>query len=437
MMNLKKLSIVLIVLSLFLQTNVYAKLKMDTSNQNKLIIDISDGYYEKGRYYLQVDDEVTDNYYVGLYKMGYIAPQKGKDGSDLFIEFGEKMILDSDIYTNLINIEYLPKTIMFNETIVYTIYPTFNEYEIPFIYKGKMIIVEVHMENEKGEIVGIKDEEGNKVDIPKGAKITPILKYRDNGGKTYLPIMELINHEILELDDIVLDDNLNISMITYNKEDYAIKMEIMTWDDHLALSEPIMLMNDVKFEKKINELFSKHKPSDWAVSKITEAIKCGLITEKTMKNYQNNITREEFCELAVKLYENLSKETAEPIKNNPFSDTNNSEVLKAYNLNIVSGLGDGIFAPNNFITREQLAVMIYNTIKAASVDEFKGELKSTMSFNDEDNISNWAIKAVEYIANKKFIVGSNGKFFPKDNTTIEQAVVVMKRVYEYYTNSTI
>jgi hypothetical protein len=41
------------------------------------------------------------------------------------------------------------------------------------------------------------------------------------------------------------------------------------------------------------------------------------------------ITREEFCELAVLLYETMTGTTASPMSPNPFTDTTNSQILKA------------------------------------------------------------------------------------------------------------
>lgn len=43
--------------------------------------------------------------------------------------------------------------------------------------------------------------------------------------------------------------------------------------------------------------------------------------------------------------------------------TGNAEVLKAYNLGIVSGTGKGEFGPDKPLTREQMSAMLYNTLK--------------------------------------------------------------------------
>jgi hypothetical protein len=46
--------------------------------------------------------------------------------------------------------------------------------------------------------------------------------------------------------------------------------------------------------------------SDWAEPELIEAYNYNLTYPLIMNNYKNNITREEFCTIAVKLYESLT-----------------------------------------------------------------------------------------------------------------------------------
>lgn len=109
-------------------------------------------------------------------------------------------------------------------------------------------------------------------------------------------------------------------------------------------------------------------PSDWSLPEIEEAIDYGLVTKSVKGNYQQDISREEFAELSVRLFEVLTGSEIEVDNVSPFIDTNNIEIIKANRLGIVSGVGNRMFfAPKDMITREQIAVMFYRTIKA--VDE--------------------------------------------------------------------
>lgn len=109
-------------------------------------------------------------------------------------------------------------------------------------------------------------------------------------------------------------------------------------------------------------------PSTWAVQEIEAATKDGLITDSISANYQAYITRAQFCELVLKAYEKLSNTSAE-IGDVHFNDTDNPEILKAANLGIVTGHGDGSFAPEEKITREQIATMLSRMIGKAVPSE--------------------------------------------------------------------
>ena len=51
------------------------------------------------------------------------------------------------------------------------------------------------------------------------------------------------------------------------------------------------------------------EPSDWAVAEINAARNVGLMTENVATDFKANITREQFCELAMLLYEKISGKT--------------------------------------------------------------------------------------------------------------------------------
>lgn len=169
-------------------------------------------------------------------------------------------------------------------------------------------------------------------------------------------------------------------------------------------------------------------PSSWAKAEIDKAIEARLVPERIQGEYGRSITREEFSEVAVKLYEALSGKEAVLQGSNPFTDTQNPEVRLANELGIVKGVGDGRFAPDDAITRQEISVMLYRTLKAAKPGyDFSGV--GSHLFSDHDDISAWAREAVGYlygigVANG---VGEN-QFYPKSNTSREEAIVLANRM---------
>jgi hypothetical protein len=173
-------------------------------------------------------------------------------------------------------------------------------------------------------------------------------------------------------------------------------------------------------------------PSSWAVAEINKAKELNLTTDKVLSNYQANITREEFCELAVKLYEALSGKPAEPVTSNPFTDTTNQEILKAYNLKIVNGVSADKFAPNNSVTRQEICVMIIRTLQAAKPG-FAMATNDDLTFADEKDIAPWAKTAIRSLNTNGIMkgVGTTAiSITPTGNTTREQAIAMVKRTFE-------
>jgi len=176
-----------------------------------------------------------------------------------------------------------------------------------------------------------------------------------------------------------------------------------------------------------------NKASSWAVPELEKAEEYGLITDKIREDMSSPITREEFAEIAVKLYEKSTGTTAATAAASTFKDTKNPEVLKAFNLKIVNGTDTrkSLFSPNQLINREQIAAMMFRAVKAINPGgDFS--LAGAPAFKDERYISDWALESVKFMSANGFMVGSDGRFDPKGNCTREMAVIIAERVFEKY-----
>ena len=121
-----------------------------------------------------------------------------------------------------------------------------------------------------------------------------------------------------------------------------------------------------KIEVETTKILPIEKVDDWAKDEMREADEKGLIPETFMKKDATNpITRLDFAAITVKLYEAISGKKAEPAANNPFTDTSDDYVLKAYALGITKGTSETTFTPNAEITREQMATMIDRALSKA------------------------------------------------------------------------
>lgn len=168
-----------------------------------------------------------------------------------------------------------------------------------------------------------------------------------------------------------------------------------------------------------------YEASDWAAEELSAAESAGVITERlSAADLKKDITREEFAELAVRAYELLSTTKAEAAADNPFSDTENPEVLKAYELGIIKGVSEDGFAPDALLVREEAAVMLARVYQKIMTGDAAKEISHTpeSTFADDADISDWAKGAVYFMAEGGIIngVGEN-KFAPRNTTDEEKA----------------
>lgn len=166
-------------------------------------------------------------------------------------------------------------------------------------------------------------------------------------------------------------------------------------------------------------------PSSWANDYVANIKNTSAISiDKLMNNYQRNITRGEFAYLCVKLYEYYTgQEIIEGEKY--FKDTLDEWVLKAKRASLVNGDPDNIYRTDDYIHREEIAVLFVNVFVAADAI-YKDETSEL--FADDSTISKWAKKSV-YIAKANKIIGGIGKnkFDPSGFATREQALVMLSR----------
>ena len=91
-------------------------------------------------------------------------------------------------------------------------------------------------------------------------------------------------------------------------------------------------------------------------------------------------------------------------------------VAWAANNEIVSGVGGGRFDPDSSITREQMAVILYNYTKTAGIE--LPVIREVAAFSDANQISPWAVEALDVMYSAGILNGKgNGGFDPKGTAT--------------------
>lgn len=163
----------------------------------------------------------------------------------------------------------------------------------------------------------------------------------------------------------------------------------------------------------------------WAKDAIVGLYHKGIINGKeTGKFYPNdNITRNEFAKIVTVAFDlNLIDDYF------PFSDITESHwaypyVKTAYLAGITNGYRDNYFGGDEFITRQDLCVMVYRAFEACDIEIAKTESKELV---DENEIADYAKAAVKELVKCGIISGDeNSRFNPKNNATRAEAAKIL------------
>lgn len=173
----------------------------------------------------------------------------------------------------------------------------------------------------------------------------------------------------------------------------------------------------------------------WALAEIQKAEINGLTYPDILNNFTKPITREEFCILVVKLYGKLSGKTV-TAGQNPFTDTDNQEIIKAYGLGIVKGTSVDKFSPFNKVTRQEMATLLVRTLKAVD-PTLSADDVNISGFTDIGSIASWAKPSMVFCVNKGIFKGAGENLLiPLGNTDRQQAIILVGRVYESFKSGT-
>lgn len=184
---------------------------------------------------------------------------------------------------------------------------------------------------------------------------------------------------------------------------------------------------DVNIYGPFSNVISHNMPawseaSSWATGELTKANSTGLIPDILKgADLTKPITREEFCELALLLYEKSTGKSPAPVSPNPFTDTKNPQVLKAFALGITTGTSATTFSPQVLINREQCAAMLFRAIKAIHPNG-DYSVAGIPDFPDQKDIAAYAVEAAKYMSKLAIVKGdAKGYFMPKATTTAQEA----------------
>ena len=170
--------------------------------------------------------------------------------------------------------------------------------------------------------------------------------------------------------------------------------------------------------------FSDLKTGRWYEAGVTFALKNGLMNGVGGGKFDpdGSVTR---GMLVTILYRVEKTPSVEGMKN-PFTDVKSGAwytdaIVWAADQGIVNGTSATTFAPDAFITREQIATILYRYAKAEKTE------KDLSAYPDAGTVSGYAVDAMRWAVAEGLINGKDGRLAPQENATRAQIATILER----------
>ena len=188
---------------------------------------------------------------------------------------------------------------------------------------------------------------------------------------------------------------------------------------------PEEIPEEVPEEVPAEVTFSDVPKTHWAYTYVQNAVKNGLFSGigNGMFGPTMNVTRGMFV---TTLYSSAGSPDVElsNFTDVPANAWYAKAVAWASQQGIVSGIGDNKFGPDLPITREQIALILFNYADGVSPGT---ELFVRMAYPDAKDIHDWALTAFTWAMNKELISGKSGNLLdPLATATRAEVAVIMQ-----------
>ena len=176
--------------------------------------------------------------------------------------------------------------------------------------------------------------------------------------------------------------------------------------------------------------FTDLDPNEWYHASADYVISAGLMQGAPGNEFMPNgtVTRAQMATVLWNLNGKKNVDLLLTYSDIPENEWYTEAIRWASSEGIVSGYGDGRFGPNDLITREQMAVMIYRYEQKFGSGGFTGAWSYRLPFSDVSAISEWAFEAVSWCNMKKILQGKiNGTFDPSGPVLRHEMAEVLAR----------
>lgn len=154
---------------------------------------------------------------------------------------------------------------------------------------------------------------------------------------------------------------------------------------------------------------------------VKQAKKAKLTFDGILKDYDKELTKKEFCRLAVNWYKATGHKLPKQSKKSPYTDTNDSYVIMAYQLGIIKSTPNKKFQPNKEVSYTQFNSMMKSMLSVAKVQKkVYPYVQSNFIVTREDAIRK-LYKAYKMVQKKKYLITGDDYYYSNLVYTISPA----------------
>ncbi|MGM9551004.1 MAG: leucine-rich repeat protein, partial [Clostridia bacterium] len=284
----------------------------------------------------------------------------------------------------------------------------------------------------KDEIIPKKSSEGSGGGGGGGtAKTTYTVTFDTNGGS-------VINSVEVEKNNIVTKPKDPTKEGFIFDGWYSDKNLVTAYDFNTNVTKAITLYakwakQETENDKAWKNPFTDVTENDWFYGSVKYSAENGLFSGTSDTTFEPNglVTR---AMLVTVLWRAEGKPQVNYAMSFDDIDTNSyyiEAVRWAASQGIVNGRSETEFAPDDSITREQIAAIMYRYARYKGYDVSVGEDTNVLSYTDAEKISEYAITSVQYAVGAGMMNGkTNTTINPQDNATRAEVATILKRFLE-------
>ena len=177
--------------------------------------------------------------------------------------------------------------------------------------------------------------------------------------------------------------------------------------------------------------------ASWAEDAVRAMDELGLVPNAVKASPMDGIiTRQNMCRMIMLTFKQMMGVSDADLgtPEDPFTDTDDLDVLNACRLGIVNGKGDGTFGPGEPITRQDFFVMSVRFLTAIGYPYEDDETCDLSRFVDADKLSNYAKAPTRLVVGIGAVNGNkDNELCPKDEIVCQEAIVVFHRIHNFVT----